>query len=276
MNGSEIFREIAAEVARGDVEFPTSAQLALKLQRALDDPDFHVDDATRLIKAEPLLATKVVALANSVAFSRSGREITDVRTAVSRLGFRTIRGLAAAVVTRQLAGALPADYEDLASRLWAHTAHVAALARVIAREVTHQDPETAMFAGIVHEIGGFYMISRARDFPGLLDDGRSAWAESGEAEIGRAVLKVLAVPESIVAAIEVAWAGYLAMPPTTLGDTLLLADELAPLGSPLSVLADTPGTAAASIDMLIGQEALSEILRESAAEVDSLVAALRA
>src|SRR3546814_12233479 len=88
-------------------------------------------------------------LSNSVAFNRSGREVTEVKTAVTRLGFKTVRSLAAALVTRQMAGAAgSASHQELAARLWQHTTHVASLAHVIARRVTHVDPDTAMFAEI--------------------------------------------------------------------------------------------------------------------------------
>jgi HD-like signal output (HDOD) protein len=276
MERYEILRKIASDLEHDKVSFPTNALVTLKLQRALGDPDCHVDDAARLIRAEPLLAARVVALANSTAFNASGRAITDVRTAVLRLGFRYLRSLTAAVVTRQLAiSSSPAD-RQLATRLWEHTAHVAALAHVIARRVTHLDPETAMFAGIVHEVGAFYLIARAGEYPGLLDEDFSAWSETGEADVGRAVLKALSVPQAVIDAIEVCWQGFLAMPPTTLGDTLLLADELAPVESPLRDLDGTPREGmAASIDMLFGEETLSEIMRESADDVSSLTAALR-
>lgn len=276
MERYQILRKIAAELERGEVSFPTHAQVALQLQRALGDPDCHVDEATRLIKAEPLLAAKVVALANSTAFNASSRAITDVRTAVLRLGFRYLRSLASAVVTRQLAVTSSASDRAMAAQLWEHTAHVAALAHVIARKVTHLDPETAMFAGIVHEVGAFYLLSRAGEYPGLLDEDFSAWTETGEADVGRAVLQALSVPPAVVDAIEVCWQGFLALPPATLGDTLLLADELAPVESPLRDLDGTPRQGmAASIDMLIGEETLSEIMRESANDVRSLTAALQ-
>jgi HD-like signal output (HDOD) protein len=275
MERYKIFKRIGGEVDRGEMTFPTSAMVALKLRSALDDPDCHVDDATRLIRAEPLLSAKVVALANSSAFNASGRAITDVRTAVSRLGFRSLHSLATGVVARQLADTPSAGNQSLATRLWEHTAHVAALAHVIARRVTHLDPETAMFAAMVHEVGGFYLISRLKDYPRLLDEDLLAWTDTGEAEIGRAVLKVLAVPQPVVDAIEVCWQGFLAMPPTTLGDTLLLADELAPVESPLRRMAGVPREGmAASIDMLIGQETLRKIVSESAADVSSLTTAL--
>ncbi len=90
------------------------------------------------------------------------------------------------------------------------------------------------------------------------------------------MLKALSVPQAVIDAIEVCWQGFLAMPPTSLGDTLLLADELAPVESPLRDLDGCPREGmAASIDMLIGEETLSEIMQESAEDVQSLTAALR-
>ena len=87
--------------------------------------------------------------------------------------------------------------------------------------------------------------------------------------------------ESLLEAIAAYWQGYLAMPPKTLGDTLLLADDLAPVRSPLSRSggrhARLPGgDVAGAIYLLDGERSLQEILAESATAVDSLVAALRA
>lgn len=276
MNRCEILKQIAAELSSGEVTFPTNATLALELRRALSDPECHVDQAARLIKAEPLLSAKVVALANASVFNTSGRPITDVRSAISRIGFRTLHTLSTSLVTRQLAHATSPMDRRFAARLWEHTTHVAALAYVIARSVTGLDPETALFAGVVHEVGGFYVISRSADFPGLLDEDFSAWSECGEADIGRVVLRMLEVPDSVVEAIEACWEGYLALPPTTLGDTLLLAEELSPMDSPLRVLDGVHREGLrASIDMVVGKASLSEIMAESAHELKSLTAALR-
>jgi HD-like signal output (HDOD) protein len=278
MDKHQAFHAIAASVSQGEMAFPTSARVAMKVRQALDDPDCHIEAAAKLVQAEPLLAARVVAIANSVAYNRSGREITDVRTSVARLGFGTVRSLATALVTRQLSGTPAAHaHQELAAQLWIHTAHVASLAHVIARRVTKIDPETAMFAGIVHEVGGFYMISRAGDYPGLLDSDFDAWLESGETEVGRAVLKVLGIPEPVQEAIDAYWTGYLAMPPMTLGDTLLLAEQLSPVPSPLHRLGDDErlDAAAANIDMVLGDTTLSAILEESAEEVASLTGALK-
>ena len=276
MDRLEAFKSIAAQASRGELTFPTNVDATLKLQRALNDPDCHADAAARLVQAEPLLAARTVAIANSVAYNRSGNEITNVRAAVQRVGFRTLNALAAAVIVRQLDSKIRHPLlRAKADQLWQHSAHVAALAQVIARRVTHTDHETALFAGIVHEVGGFYLLSRAEEHPGLLDGDPGEWIEHGEMAIGRGVLQKLGVPAAVMEAIEAMWVGMRALPPETLGDTLLLANDLAPVASPLH---ERPGAtsrqAAATIDFVIGDGTLNSILEESADEVRTLTAAL--
>ncbi len=276
MDKLEVFRSIAAQAGRGELTFPTNVNASLKIQQVLSDPDCHMEAAAKLVATEPLLAARTVAVANSAAYNRSAAEITNVRSAVMRLGFRTLHSLVAALIVRQFGSKIVAPaLRAKSAQLWEHTAHVAALSQVIARRVTHLDPETAMFAGIVHEVAGFYLLSRADEFPGLMDDDAEEWAEYGERIIGRAVLKKLSVPEPVATAVEALWYGYRELPPKTLGDTLLLANDLAPVPSPLHQVAGvTPEQSMSIIDFEIGGDTLNSILDESAEEVKSLTAAL--
>ena len=268
---------IAADAARGDIVFPTHCEIALRVQRLLDDPECTIDALGKLIGAEPILATRVLAIANSIVYNPGGRAISELKSAVSRLGFAPLRALAAAVIVRQMKN-MPADpsHRALAAKLWEHTASVASLASVIARRVTRQNPDTAFFAGIVHEVGSFYLIARASTFPGLLANDLELWHGEGEAAVGRAVLHALKVPAPVVDAMEALWAGFLKMPPGSLGDTLLLADQLSPIESPIDALAGMSHQGmAVELEVLIDDETLSSILAESAAEVASLSAALK-
>ncbi len=276
MDRIDALKRIAAQAERGELTFPTHVDATLKLQRALGDPDCHIDEAARLVQTEPLLAARTVAIANSAAYNRSGKDVTNVRAAVQRVGFRTLGALAASVIVRQLASnILDPGLRAKADLLWQHSAHVAALSQVIARRVSSVDPETALFAGIVHEVGGFYLLSRAAEFPGLLDGGADEWLEYGETAIGRGVLLKLGVPAPVMGAIEALWNGMRALPPETLGDTLLLANDLCPVPSPLL---ERPGMAGlqslATIDFAVGDGTLALILQESSEEVNGLIAAL--
>lgn len=290
MERAQALKQIAEEASRGDLVFPTNTALMLKIRQSLDDPNCSVDQAARLIQAEPLLSARSVAVANSVVYNRMGREVVDVKTAVNRIGFATMRSLVMALLTRQMAGAPSSPKQkQMADLLWEHTAHVAALARVIAKRVTHQNPDVAFFAALVHKIGGFYMISRAKDFPALLEIGRPTLVVAGdgdeegqdldvavERDLAMAVLRKLEVPAAIIAGIADYWRGMLSIPAESLGDTLLLADYLSPVASPLRYAdATTPEEDAIHIDMIAGEALLSEILEESADEVNSLMQSLR-
>ena len=271
------YQQIAARAAAGGLVFPTSAQLALKLRALLQDPDCAVEEVVKLAAADPLLSARIVAMANSVAYSRAGQLSMDVRMAVMRLGFKTVRILATALIAQQIAaqGTLSV-VQERAAQLWTHTAHVASLCHLLARQVTLVDPETAMFAGVMHEIGGFYLLACAKDFPEVLATNWQEWLATGQQQVGLAVLSILDTPADVVEAIKVYWDGYLTLPPQSLGDTLILADYLAPVLSPLSAIGtrkhqeDRP----ADLDILIGKEMLTSILETSAAEVASLSSAL--
>ena len=247
------------------------------VQRAIDDPDCSIEQLSTLIRAEPLLAARAVAMANSVIYNRSGQPITDVQKAISWVGLKTLSSLAMALVVRQMRD-MPTQsaHRALASELWDHTAHVASLSYVLASRVTCQDPNVAFFAGIVHSVGGFYLISRAAAFPGLLEQSLQGWHRDGEVRLGRAVLKVLEVPQPVVEAIDSMWKGTLMPIPISLSDTLQLAIRLAP-ASPLDVLSGQVVANAdrTEIDFAVGDVSLSGILKDSAEEVASLVGALQ-
>lgn len=279
INVPETLARIVAGVNAGEVIFPSTAEMAMKIQRVLDDPDCSTDQLAHLIQADPLLASRVVAVANSVVYNRSGQAVSNIKNAVARIGFKTLRVIAASIVVRQMESmAETPEHARMARKLWERTTHVAVLAHLIARRLTRQDPDTAFFAGIVHDVGGLYLIARAGRYPGLLEGGAGSlehWFEGGAAELGRAVLTRLNVPPNAMEAIEGLWRGELAIPPTSLGDTLLLATRLAPVDSPLDALAgEGRGNAPASLDMAVDADTLSGILEESKEEVASLIGAL--
>jgi HD-like signal output (HDOD) protein len=293
VDARELLDSLRAETARGELKFPTSAEVGTRIRRLIADPDCPVEKVARLVQAEPLLAARVVGVANSAAYNRTTRPVTDVKVAVNRLGFRMVQALAAALMTRQMsARCAQPEHRRFAAQLWEHTVHVSALAHVCARSVTRQDPEAAMFAGIVHEIGGFYVLSRAAA-PGLLDEAMARWCDDGspveegaeaqgpsatlESEIGRAILAALEVPAPVRTGIEALWLGYMNIPPASLGDTLLLADYLAPVRSPFAQPVGEPNRETSKIiDLAVGDEQLSDLLRQSEAEVRSLCEALGA
>ena len=71
---------------------PPPPKLYMELERLMQDPDVGAGEIAELISQDPAVVAKVLRLCNSAYFS-SGRAITDMRTAVTRLGTRILQRL---------------------------------------------------------------------------------------------------------------------------------------------------------------------------------------
>lgn len=88
--------QIIALAQSPDFVMPTAMHNALDIKRTIDDPDASIMKLAQIIMTEPGLSAEAIVIANSVAYRRSGREVMDVKTATSRLGFKNVRAMAAA------------------------------------------------------------------------------------------------------------------------------------------------------------------------------------
>ena len=269
---------IISEVQRGELVFPTSVNAALALQLALADPDCHDDEVARKVLGEPVLAARAVSLANAAVFRRHGAPaITSARAAVMRLGYRNLYSLAAAMVVRQFGARIrDPQLRERAEQLWKYSAHVAAIAYQVARHITRTDPDTALFAGIVHEAGNFFLLSQADQVTGLLDEMGSRLGPVQEI-VAREVLRKLQVPEAVSAAIISLRDGAISLPPSGLRDTLLLARHLCPVLSPLPAPQDDYLVRRSDIVQCLEDfPGLAELLDVAEAEARSMGVALLA
>lgn len=213
----------------GEVNFPTCLDAAVGIRNALRDPFASLDRVARAIGGEPLIASKLLRLANSTTYNPGGRASGDLATAIRRLGFEVVRATALAVALEQmLASRRNTRNERIGRDAWEHSIEVAAIARVLARRIGRINPEEALLAGLVHDIGVFYLLFRTTDRPEyadetLLMDLLRGWHE----EIGIALLQQLGLPDSLVAAIRGHDHPHDTAAPCSLGDVLYFANLLA-------------------------------------------------
>lgn len=273
-----ILEDIAKDLSGDEITFPTFLDITFQVRSALKDPNLNVDQLAKLVGAEPLMSTKIIRMANSVALNPSGREIADVKNGIIRVGMEAVRTVSFAVAMEQLlCSKQMKPFEDISRRLWEHTAHVAALARVLARKMARINGDEAMFAGLVHDIGVFYLMSRATGFPELVADKAElhallvGWHDS----IGHALLSALGSPEQILLAVQEHETPREITEIRTLSDVLYVANKIANRSSSWrdpEFADDAVDTS--MLDDLFDAETLAEIIEESEEEVSSLKTAL--
>lgn len=224
-----ILEDIAREFS-GDVNFPTCMDAALLVRNTLKDPFANLDKVVQVVGVEPLISSKLLRLANSVSYNTSGKTISDLTTAISRIGFDSVRTISLAVAMDQMLKSRNlVAYESIARNAWAHSIHVAAIARVLARRLGRINPDDAMMAGLVHDIGIFYLLYRATEYPEYRNN-REAMLEllAGWHEgIGESLLHALGIPDRITDAVRDHDRLQNVETPCTIRDVLYFANLLA-------------------------------------------------
>ena len=271
---------LATELSSGKIELPSFPEVAMRIQRMLTDENVAADKIVRAIGAEPALAVRVLRMANSAALNLSGRQVTELRTAVARLGFNLLRSAAYSFIVaqvRQAASLRKMDRQLLA--LWEQSSTVAAICFVVARKYTQVNADSALLAGLLHGVGKLYILTRASNFPGLLSDPESyAQVESDwHANIARALLENWEIAEEIVTAVqEFEEHDRDTRGPANVGDVLTAATLLAEAQEKGDIAAVRFDGVKAWQRLGIDRANCEEVMRESATEIAALRGALGA
>ncbi len=275
---TEAFRHAVSSASMGELNFPTSLDASRRVLKAVENPDLGMAALAKIVVAEPLLSAKVIRLSNSVALNPANQIVRDVRQAVLRVGMDPIKALAMVLIMDQLRQSQRhSACRDLSNRLWERSVHVAALSYVLAKKLTRLNADEVMFAGIVHDLGRFYLLARAADYPALLDD-TVVLAETINDladQVTEKVLEALKLPASVIDAVLASRHYSGAMPPVSLGDILFIAGAVSPRRDPFEELdARVTPVANSAVTLGLDQSMVSEIIAASGDEIYSIVIAL--
>lgn len=273
----KILEDVARDLSGEAVSFPTFLDITFQVRTALKNPNLSVDQLARLVGAEPLMSAKIISMANSVAMNPTGKSVADVKSAISRVGMEAVRTVSFAIAMEQLLKSKNMQpFGAISQRLWEHTVHVAALCRVLARKYSRTNPDEAMFTGLVHDIGIFYLLSRAANFPELIADKAELHAllEQWHDNIGHALLAALGQPEEVLKAVQEHETERDIREIRSLSDVLYVANRMANLSfswrdAEVGTVVNTT-----SLDSLFDEDSRQQLLAASDEEVASLKSAL--
>jgi HD-like signal output (HDOD) protein len=165
--------------AIGRIEkLPSPPHLYTRLMHALEEnDDSDAGDIAKLVAADPAIAAKVLQLCNSAFFS-NGRPITDLRTAVTRLGVSTLRDLVLASEVFSAPTLAPAERAAMQRR--------ALLAsRIAAKLLPSSSSELGATAALLADIGLLLPgVRDERQEPASEDDERPGHTEAGAYLLG--------------------------------------------------------------------------------------------
>ncbi|WP_440225737.1 HDOD domain-containing protein [Dokdonella sp. MW10] len=181
---------LRALVGRID-NLPSPPQLYFTLMHALEDEERSSSaDIAKLIAGDPAIAAKVLRMCNSAYFS-NGRSISDLRSAVTRLGMATLRDLVLASEVFSMSSSLKIDRTELQRRSLLAS-------RLPSRMLPETSAELGATAALLADIGLLLPGVRNERHPpedGVEDD------RPGHTEAGAYLLGLWGLPMPIVEAV---------------------------------------------------------------------------
>ncbi len=189
---------IQASVQSDKLSLPTIPQVALRVREAVNSSRVSDGEIAKLISADPGLSVRLLQVANSPLF-RARVKVDSLQAAITRMGHSSVRTVVTSLAMKQLfkPGSLVLEKEFQA--VWRESVAVAGVCRALATRCRHLDPDQAMLAGLIHQIGKLPILTLAEKFPELGNDPAvlSRHLERLHPIIAKLIMKSWDLPESL-------------------------------------------------------------------------------
>ncbi|MGH7149412.1 MAG: sensor domain-containing diguanylate cyclase [Planctomycetota bacterium] len=225
---------------RNQRTLPTLPPIALDVVQLCGRDDVSLEDIARAVMRDPALTSRLLRIANSVAFGRP-RQIGTVPHAISLLGLSTVRvvALASALIDNVEHRRIPEfDYEGF----WRNSVAAALAARSFSELSAKPHPDEAFLAGLLQDLGLYGLADALMDrYLSLLQSAQEQGLDLApleeerlgvnHADISAALLESWGFPDRIVEAVRRHTHPSSVLPPPTEADEIATAAHLGELAA---------------------------------------------
>lgn len=177
MSSEDHFRFVSLlglELENNDISLPSLPDVVTKIRQMLESDNADFDQISQAVSVDPVLVSRLFVVANSAFYNRANIKIDTLEGAIGRLGIEVVRSTAMSVAMKQL---YASDKHSHAAKqlraIWARGMKLSCMAFSVAKEVPSANEETAYIAGLMHEVGKLYIVTKAEEFPDILGDQKS-------------------------------------------------------------------------------------------------------
>lgn len=148
----EIIASLYQACLRNTLELPSMPEVALAIRKATEDPDVHLNELSRIVQTDMAVTGGLIKAANSAVYGGSA-PVANIGAAIRRLGMDTTRQLVMGIAMRRVFATDAPNVRTRMHELWDHSVRVSALSFAIASHCGRLDPDEALLAGLLHDVG---------------------------------------------------------------------------------------------------------------------------
>jgi HD-like signal output (HDOD) protein len=146
---------------------PTIPDVSVKIRRAINEPNANSAKIARVVQIDPSITARLIKISNSPLY-RGRRKIESCPEALTRLGLKAAQDIITVFALKAVFNAKSPIIRRKMQDLWSHSSHVAAISAVFAHKTPGFDPDRAMLAGLIHDIGIVPILAYADREPEIL------------------------------------------------------------------------------------------------------------
>ncbi|MGZ4956871.1 MAG: HDOD domain-containing protein [Methylobacter sp.] len=161
--GNHFFTSFSRAYRENKLSLPSLPNVALKLKEAMEK-DLGLREVVKIIGVDASIVAKLIQLANSPIYSPIS-PITNCHAAVTRLGLDQTRKLVMGISLKQLFRCQDQQLMEKMQTLWKNSLYISSLSFVLAQENGTVNPEDALLAGLVSDIGTIPVLHFAEQNP---------------------------------------------------------------------------------------------------------------
>ncbi|MDI1292232.1 MAG: HDOD domain-containing protein [Methylobacter sp.] len=150
---------------------PTIPDVSFKIRRAINDDKSSVSSIARIVQIDPSITAKLIQIANSPLY-RGRKKIESCPEALTRLGLKTAQDIITTVAMKSVFNAKSPLIRQKMTALWLHSSYIASISAVFAHKIPGFDPDRAMLAGLIHDIGIVPILTYADNHPDIIANPR--------------------------------------------------------------------------------------------------------
>ncbi len=154
----DLLPELQQAIESDRILLPTLPEVALRVRDAVERESATVRQVADIVATDAALSARLLQVANSPLY-RGRVPIDNLQMAITRLGTRLVRSLVVSLAMRQMFQATSPGLDHAFRQTWERSVEVAGIARMLSKTQAQLDPEQALLAGLIHDIGALPVLT---------------------------------------------------------------------------------------------------------------------
>lgn len=197
----KVLQMLESKIKTNQLVLPSMPDVFLQVKKIVDDPSSNIGNIAKVITRDPSLTARILKVANNALY-RGDTEISNLQLAVSRMGLQLTKTLVTSHAITQMFNQPKGAFKNFFNQLYKHSSEVSAHAYAIASHYTKINPDDALLAGLVHNIGYLPMVRCVESFPEAEENPSLLIEVMGtvHTRVGEMILRSWSFPENIIEA----------------------------------------------------------------------------